>query len=95
MGMIDRFGRIADTYVQEKSSLLESEQERRRVHMGHAFWPTEVLRDSIIFASMLMVLCFYCWLIPPPLHSAADLSGARLVYLSIFHQYLPRTLCQR
>ena len=57
---------------QEKSSLLESEQERRRVHMGHAFWPTEVLRDSIIFASMLMVLCFYCWLIPPPLHSAAD-----------------------
>ena len=72
MGMIDRFGRIADTYVQEKSSLLESEQARRRVHMGHAFWPTEVLRDSIIFASMLMVLCFYCWLIPPPLHSAAD-----------------------
>ena len=72
MGMVDRFGRIADTYVQEKSSLLESEQERRRVHMGHAFWPTEVLRDSIIFASMLMVLCFYCWLIPPPLHSAAD-----------------------
>ena len=72
MGMIDRFGRIADTYAQEKSSLLESEQERRRVHMGHAFWPTEVLRDSIIFASMLMVLCFYCWLIPPPLHSAAD-----------------------
>ena len=72
MGMIDRFGRIADTYVREKGSLLESEQERRRVHMGHAFWPTEVLRDSIIFASMLMVLCFYCWLIPPPLHSAAD-----------------------
>ncbi len=72
MGMIDRFGRIADTYVKEKSSLLESEQERRRVHMGHAFWPTEVLRDTIIFASMLMVLCFYCWLIPPPLHSAAD-----------------------
>ncbi|MEC9120463.1 MAG: (Fe-S)-binding protein [Candidatus Thermoplasmatota archaeon] len=72
MGMIDRFGRIADTYVREKSSLLDSEQERRRVHMGHAFWPTEVLRDSIIFASMVMVLCFYCWLIPPPLHSAAD-----------------------
>ena len=72
MGMIDRFGRIADTYVREKSSLIESEQERKRVHMGHAFWPTEVLRDSIIFASMLMVLAFYCWLIPPPLHSAAD-----------------------
>jgi len=72
MGMIDRFGRIADTYVREKSSLLEAEQERRRVHMGHAFWPTEVLRDSIILAAMMMVLAFYCWLIPPPLHSAAD-----------------------
>ena len=72
MGMMDRFGRIADTYVREKSSLIESEHERKRVHMGHAFWPTEVLRDSIIFASMLMVLAFYCWLIPPPLHSAAD-----------------------
>ena len=72
MGMIDRFGRIADTYVREKSSLLEGEKERRRVHMGHAFWPTEVLRDSIILAAMMMVLAFYCWLIPPPLHSAAD-----------------------
>ena len=72
MGMIDRFGRIADTYVREKSSLLEAEQERKRVHMGHAFWPTEVLRDSIILAAMTMVLAFYCWLIPPPLHSAAD-----------------------
>ena len=72
MGMIDRFGRIADTYVREKSSLLEAEQERKRVHMGHALWPTEVLRDSIIFAAMMMVLSFYCWLIPPPLHSAAD-----------------------
>lgn len=72
MGMIDRFGRIADTYVRERSSLLEAEQERRRVFVGHAFWPTEVLRDSIIFAAMVMVLAFYCWLIPPPLHSAAD-----------------------
>ena len=74
MGMIDRFGRIADTYVQEKSSLLESEQERRRVHMGHAFWPTEVLRDSIIFASMLMVLCFYLSLIHIPSPRDATLS---------------------
>ncbi len=48
MGMIDRFGRIADTYVREKSSLLESEQERRRVHMGHAFWPTEVLHYTVL-----------------------------------------------
>ena len=72
MSMIDRFGRIADTYVREKSKLLESEEERRRVHMGQPFWPTEALRDSIIFAAMMMVLAFYCWLIPPPLHSAAD-----------------------
>ena len=54
MGIIDRFGRIAATYVREKSSLLEAEQERKRVHMGHALWPTEVLRDSIIFAARSM-----------------------------------------
>ena len=71
MSMIDRFGRIADTYVREKSKLLESEEERRRVHMGQPFWPTEALRDSIIFAAMMMVLAFYCWLILPPLLSAA------------------------
>ena len=40
--------------------------------MGHGFWPHEVLRDAIIFASMLSVLLFYAWLIPPPLHGAAD-----------------------
>ena len=72
MSMIDRFGRIADTYMREKSTLLESEEERQRIHMGHPFWPSEVLRDTIILAAMLMVLAFYCWLIPPPLHSAAD-----------------------
>ena len=47
MSMIDRFGRIADTYVREKSKLLESEEERRRVHMGQPFWPTEAQRDPI------------------------------------------------
>ena len=40
--------------------------------MGHPFWPSEVLRDTIIFASMIATLAYYCWLIPPPLHSAAD-----------------------
>ena len=48
MGMIDRFGRIADTYISEKEQLLEAEEERKRVFVGHPLWPTEVLRDSII-----------------------------------------------
>ncbi len=72
MGMIERFGRIADTYISEKEGLLEGEEERRRVFTGHAFWPTEVLRDTIIFASIVMVIAFYSWIIPPPLHNAAD-----------------------
>ena len=72
MGIIERFGRIADTYMEERNQLLEADEERRRVHVGHGFWPTEVLRDTLIFASIVMVIAFYCWLIPPPLHSAAD-----------------------
>ena len=72
MGIIERLGRVADTYVSERDQLLEAEQERRRVFTGHAFWPQEVLRDTIIAMSVLMVLCFYSWLIPPPLHNAAD-----------------------
>ena len=72
MGIIERFGRIADTYVSEKEQLLGAEEERRRVHTGHGFWPTEVLRDTIIFASIVMVIAFYSWIIPPPLHNAAD-----------------------
>ena len=72
MGIIERLGRVADTYVQERDQLIEAEQERRRVFTGHAFWPQEVLRDTIIAMAVLMVLCFYSWLIPPPLHNAAD-----------------------
>jgi len=72
MGLIENLGRIADTYVREKDSLQSVENERRRVFVGHAFWPHEVLRDAIIFAAMAAVLCFYSWLIPPPLHGAAD-----------------------
>ena len=72
MGIIERLGRVADTYVHERDHLIEAEQERRRVFTGHAFWPQEVLRDTIIAMSILMVLCFYSWLIPPPLHNAAD-----------------------
>ena len=72
MGLIERFGRIADVYVSERDGLIEGDKERRRPHMGHPFWPSEVLRDTIILASMISTLAFYCWLIPPPLHSAAD-----------------------
>ena len=31
MGMLDRFGRIADTYMSEKDRLIEADPERRRV----------------------------------------------------------------
>ena len=72
MGLIENLGRIADTYVREKESLQSADKDRRRVFVGHAFWPHEVLRDAIILAAMTAVLCFYSWLIPPPLHSAAD-----------------------
>tara|TARA_B100001250_G_scaffold218704_2_gene187679 strand:+ start:2826 stop:5615 length:2790 start_codon:yes stop_codon:yes gene_type:complete len=72
MGIVERFGRIADTYISERNKLLEAETERRRTFIGHPFWPTEVLRDTIILASIVMVIAFYSWLIPPPLHSAAD-----------------------
>ncbi|MCS5535150.1 MAG: hypothetical protein NZ802_04785, partial [Candidatus Poseidoniales archaeon] len=72
MGLIENLGRIADTYVREKESLQSADQDRRRVFVEHAFWPHEVLRDGIILAAMMAVLLFYSWLIPPPLHSAAD-----------------------
>ena len=72
MGMLDRFGRIADTYMSEKDRLLEADPERRRVFVGHSVWPTEIILDSIILAAMVAVIAFYSWIIPPPLHSAAD-----------------------
>ena len=72
MGMLDRFGKIADTYMSEKDRLLEADPERRRVFVGHSVWPTEIIRDSIILAAMVAVITFYSWIIPPPLHSAAD-----------------------
>ena len=72
MGLIDNFGRVASMYMEEKAQLQEAEEKRKRTRTGHGFWPHEVLRDSIIFASMLSILLFYAWLIPPPLHGAAD-----------------------
>jgi hypothetical protein len=59
MGLIENLGRIADTYVREKESLQSADNERRRVFAGHGFWPHEVLRDAIILAAMVAVLCFY------------------------------------
>ena len=82
MGIIERFGRIADTYMDERNQLLEADEERRRVFEGHGFWPTEVLRDTLIFASIIMVIAFYCWLIPPPLHSADPFAQAGFVFLT-------------
>lgn len=72
MGLLENLGRVADTYMREKDKLLEGQEDRRRVFVGHLFWPHEVLRDSIVFAAILAVLSFYSWLIPPPLHGAAD-----------------------
>ena len=80
MGLMDRFGRIADTYISERDALVEAEQERRRVFAGHSFWPTEVLRDTIIFASMIMVICFYSWIVPPPLHRLDSYSPIGMFY---------------
>ena len=39
MSILDRFGRIADTYMSEKDRLLEADPERRRVFVGHSVWP--------------------------------------------------------
>ena len=72
MGLIDNFGRVAGTYMQEKEKLRSAEEKRVREMTGHPFWPHEVIRDSIILAAIMAVLLFYSWLIPPPLHSAAD-----------------------
>jgi len=72
MGVVENLGRVASSYMDEKENLLSSEQKRQRTMLGHAFWPHEVLRDGIIFLAIMAVLLFYSWLIPPPLHSAAD-----------------------
>ena len=74
MGLLGNLGRVAETYMNEKERLLDSEDSeiRKRTFMGHLLWPHEVLRDTIIFLSIFATLTFYAYLIPPPLHSAAD-----------------------
>lgn len=72
MGLMENFGRVASTYMDEKDKLLVAGEKRQRERLGHAFWPHEVLRDALIFGAMMAVLLFYAWIIPPPLHGAAD-----------------------
>ncbi|MGB2017405.1 MAG: hypothetical protein ACPHX2_02450, partial [Candidatus Poseidoniaceae archaeon] len=72
MGLIENLGRVASVYMDEKEKLQTVGEKRKRTRMGHGFWPHEVLRDAIIFSAMMAVLLFYAWLIPPPLHGAAD-----------------------
>jgi heterodisulfide reductase subunit D len=72
MGLVENLGRVASSYMDEKENLQSVSEKRKRTRMGHAFWPHEVLRDVLIFSVMAAVLLFYSWLIPPPLHSAAD-----------------------
>jgi len=72
VGLIENFGRVADTYIREKERLTSADAERVRLQTGHPFWPSEVLRDTIVFLAMLAVLCFYSWIVPPPLHNSAD-----------------------
>ena len=69
---MENLGRVATSYMDEKAKLQEAGEKRKRTRMGHGFWPHEVLRDTILFAFMAAVLLFYAWLIPPPLHGAAD-----------------------
>ena len=73
MGLMENFGRVASTYMDEKDKLLVAGEKRQRERMGHAFWPHEVLRDALIFGAMMAVLpAPRAWIIPPPLHGAAD-----------------------
>jgi Fe-S oxidoreductase len=72
MGLMENLGRVASSYMDEKENLKSADEKRVRTMTGHGLWPHEALRDTIIFAAITAVLLFYAWLIPPPLHSAAD-----------------------
>ena len=67
LGLIENFGAVASSYMEQKEQLESAEQKRKRTREGHGFWPHEVLRDSLIFGFMICTLLFYAWLIPPPL----------------------------
>ena len=72
MGIVENLGRVASSYMDEKERLQSTGEKRKRTRLGHGFWPHEVLRDVLIFAFMAAVLLYYAWIIPPPLHGAAD-----------------------
>ena len=72
MGLVENLGRVASSYMDEKEKLQTTGDKRKRTRLGHGFWPHEVLRDILIFAFMGAVLLYYAWIIPPPLHGAAD-----------------------
>ena len=72
MGIVENLGRVASSYMDEKEKLQSTGEKRKRTRLGHGFWPHEVLRDVLIFAFMAAVLLYYAWIIPPPLHGAAD-----------------------
>ncbi len=52
MGLMENFGRVASTYMDEKDKLLVAGEKRQRERIGHAFWPHEVLRDALIFGEV-------------------------------------------
>ena len=56
MGLMENFGRVASTYMDEKEKLQTTDEKRVRTMAGHGFWPHEALRDTIIFAFMGAVL---------------------------------------
>ena len=72
MGIVENLGRVASSYMEEKEKLQSVGEKRKRTRLGHGFWPHEVLSALLIFAFMAAVLLYYAWLIPPPLHGAAD-----------------------
>ena len=38
MGLMENFGRVASTYMDEKDKLLVAGEKRQRERIGHAFW---------------------------------------------------------
>ena len=56
MGLIENFGRVASSYMEEKEQLQAVEGKRTRTRTGHGFWPHEVLRDAILLSFMTAVL---------------------------------------
>ena len=52
MGLIDNFGAVASSYMEQKQQLVSAEERRKRTRSGHGFWPHEVLRDTLILGKV-------------------------------------------